>query len=81
MEKYIDDTDVYILDLGLHIYQYNGQGSNKDERVRVSYQHKTKLFLKFKRHIQNAVYIKCKCFNNIISTSETRYLMFVCVYV
>lgn len=34
MEKYIDDTDVYILDLGLHIYQYNGQGSNKDERVR-----------------------------------------------
>ena len=36
MEKYIDDTDVYILDLGLQIYQYNGQGANKDERVRVS---------------------------------------------
>ncbi|XP_022298235.2 gelsolin-like protein 2 [Crassostrea virginica] len=34
MEKYIDDTDVYILDIGLQIYQYNGQGANKDERVR-----------------------------------------------
>ncbi|XP_061179120.1 gelsolin-like protein 2 [Saccostrea echinata] len=34
MEKYIDDTDVYILDLGLQIYQYNGEGANKDERVR-----------------------------------------------
>ncbi|XP_048740738.1 gelsolin-like protein 2 [Ostrea edulis] len=34
MEKYIDDTDVYILDLGLQIYQYNGRGANKDERIR-----------------------------------------------
>lgn len=42
---------------------------------------KRSFFLKFKRHIQNAVYIKCKCFNNIISTSETRFLMFVCVCV
>ncbi|XP_021369924.1 gelsolin-like protein 2 [Mizuhopecten yessoensis] len=28
----LDSTDVYILDLGLVIYQWNGKGSNKDER-------------------------------------------------
>ncbi|PVD24424.1 hypothetical protein C0Q70_14907 [Pomacea canaliculata] len=28
----IDSTDVYILDLGLRLIQWNGRGSNKDER-------------------------------------------------
>ena len=31
----LDNTDVYILDLGLTIYQWNGQGCNKDERFQV----------------------------------------------
>ncbi|XP_021344497.1 gelsolin-like protein 1, partial [Mizuhopecten yessoensis] len=31
----LDSTDVYILDLGLVIYQWNGKGSNKDERFQV----------------------------------------------
>lgn len=30
----LDDTDAYILDLGLTIYQWNGQGCNKDERFK-----------------------------------------------
>lgn len=33
-KKNLDSTDVYILDLGLHLYQWNGTGSNKDERFR-----------------------------------------------
>lgn len=28
----LDSTDVYILDLGLSIYQWNGSGANKDEK-------------------------------------------------
>ena len=31
----LDNTDVYILDLGLKLYQWNGSGSNKDERMKV----------------------------------------------
>ncbi|KAJ8301548.1 hypothetical protein KUTeg_020535 [Tegillarca granosa] len=30
----LDSTDVYILDKGLMIYQWNGKGANKDERFR-----------------------------------------------
>ncbi|VDI12422.1 gelsolin [Mytilus galloprovincialis] len=30
----LDSGDVYILDLGLQIYQWNGSGSNKDERMK-----------------------------------------------
>lgn len=30
----LDSTDVYILDTGLAIYQWNGRGANKDERFR-----------------------------------------------
>ncbi|XP_048740175.2 gelsolin-like protein 1 [Ostrea edulis] len=30
----MDDTDVYILDQGLTIYQWNGQGCNKDEKFK-----------------------------------------------
>ncbi|XP_041350061.1 gelsolin-like protein 2 isoform X2 [Gigantopelta aegis] len=32
----LDKTDVFILDLGLRIIQWNGSGSNKDERFRAS---------------------------------------------
>ncbi|XP_060590433.1 gelsolin-like protein 1, partial [Ruditapes philippinarum] len=32
----IDSSDVYILDLGLKIYQWNGKNSNKDERFRAA---------------------------------------------
>lgn len=32
----LDSGDVYILDLGLMIYQWNGSGSNKDERMRAA---------------------------------------------
>lgn len=31
----LDNTDVYILDLGLKLYQWNGSGSNKDEKMKV----------------------------------------------
>ncbi|CAC5410341.1 GSN [Mytilus coruscus] len=34
----LDSGDVYILDLGLQIYQWNGSGSNKDERMKVGLQ-------------------------------------------
>ncbi|XP_061186302.1 gelsolin-like protein 2 [Saccostrea echinata] len=30
----LDSGDVFILDLGLTIYQWNGKGSNKDERMK-----------------------------------------------
>ncbi|XP_076447809.1 gelsolin-like protein 2 [Babylonia areolata] len=30
----VDSDDVYILDLGLHLVQWNGKGSNKDERFK-----------------------------------------------
>lgn len=30
----LDENDVYILDRGMMIYQWNGQGSNKDERFK-----------------------------------------------
>jgi gelsolin len=30
----LDETDVYILDLGHHLLQWNGAGSNKDERFK-----------------------------------------------
>ncbi|BFZ10951.1 hypothetical protein BsWGS_13990 [Bradybaena similaris] len=30
----LDKTDVYILDLGLQLWQWNGSGSNKDERFK-----------------------------------------------
>lgn len=32
----LDSTDVYLLDLGMTIYQWNGTGSNKNERFKVS---------------------------------------------
>lgn len=32
----LDSTDVYILDTGRMIYQWNGNGANKDERFRVN---------------------------------------------
>ncbi|KAL4219351.1 hypothetical protein ACF0H5_021931 [Mactra antiquata] len=32
----LDSSDVYILDLGLKIYQWNGKSSNKDERFRAA---------------------------------------------
>ncbi|KAH9494945.1 hypothetical protein Btru_020854 [Bulinus truncatus] len=32
--KVLDKTDVYILDLGLKLLQWNGSGSNKDERFK-----------------------------------------------
>ena len=32
----VDSNDVYILDLGLTLIQWNGQGSNKDERFKVT---------------------------------------------
>ncbi|GFR74010.1 gelsolin [Elysia marginata] len=32
----LDNTDVYILDLGLHLIQWNGSGSNKDERFKAA---------------------------------------------
>ena len=32
----LNSNDVFILDLGLTLYQWNGSGSNKDERFRVS---------------------------------------------
>ncbi|XP_053380634.1 gelsolin-like protein 2 [Mercenaria mercenaria] len=32
----VDSSDVYILDLGLKIYQWNGRNSNKDERFRAA---------------------------------------------
>ncbi|KAJ8302179.1 hypothetical protein KUTeg_021166 [Tegillarca granosa] len=32
----LDSTDVYILDLGLKIYQWNGKGSNFHERTKVN---------------------------------------------
>lgn len=31
----LDNTDVYILDLGLYLYQWNGSGSNKEEKMKV----------------------------------------------
>jgi len=31
----LDGSDVYILDLGLQLFQWNGTGSNKDERNKV----------------------------------------------
>lgn len=30
----LDNTDVYILDLGLKLYQWNGSGSNKEEKMK-----------------------------------------------
>ncbi|XP_062600966.1 gelsolin-like protein 2, partial [Saccostrea cucullata] len=33
-ESRLDSLDVFILDLGLTIYQWNGKGSNKDERMK-----------------------------------------------
>ncbi|XP_076468658.1 gelsolin-like protein 2 isoform X2 [Babylonia areolata] len=33
-KSHVDSTDVYILDAGLTIVQWNGQGSNKDERFK-----------------------------------------------
>ncbi|XP_011405971.1 PREDICTED: gelsolin-like protein 2 [Amphimedon queenslandica] len=35
-KKALDDTDVFILDLGQKIYQWNGDGANKDERFKAS---------------------------------------------
>ncbi|KAL5014039.1 hypothetical protein ScPMuIL_008309 [Solemya velum] len=32
----LDSTDVYIMDLGLQIYQWNGKGANKDEKFKAS---------------------------------------------
>ena len=32
----LDNTDVYILDLGLKLYQWNGSGANKEEKMKVS---------------------------------------------
>lgn len=32
MKTKLDNTDVYILDLGSKLIQWNGSGSNKDER-------------------------------------------------
>ena len=31
----LDNTDVYILDMGLKLYQWNGSGANKDEKHKV----------------------------------------------
>ena len=31
----LDDGDVFVLDMGLTIYQWNGQKSSKDERFKV----------------------------------------------
>jgi len=33
-KKLLDNTDVYILDLGLQLYQWNGSGSNKEEKMK-----------------------------------------------
>ena len=32
----LDSSDVFILDLGLQIYQWNGSSGNKDERFRAA---------------------------------------------
>jgi gelsolin len=34
-KKSLNSGDVFILDHGLKIYQWNGSGSNKDERMKV----------------------------------------------
>ena len=34
-KKRLNSDDVFILDLGMTIYQWNGNGSNKDERFKV----------------------------------------------
>lgn len=31
----LDNTDVYILDLGLKLIQWNGSGANKEEKMKV----------------------------------------------
>lgn len=31
----VDDSDVFILDAGLQVYQYNGSTCNKDEKMKV----------------------------------------------
>lgn len=36
VRKSLNSGDVFILDLGRMIYQWNGSGSNKDERMKVS---------------------------------------------
>ena len=36
-EKKLISDDVFILDLGLTFYQWNGTGSSKDERFKVSW--------------------------------------------
>lgn len=35
-KKNLDDSDVFILDTGRKIYQWNGSTANKDERFTVS---------------------------------------------
>ena len=35
--KALDDSDVFILDAGLKMYQWNGSTSNKDEKFTVSF--------------------------------------------
>lgn len=47
----LDNTDVYILDLGLKLYQWNGSGSNKEEKMKA---------LKYLKELQQERGGKCK---------------------